>query len=853
MIPQISPRNSLQILTGFGLLSYGIFLGGIYSSVYFAVWITTHLLATGLIGAGLLWPCLKQKTWPVTPLDGGILLLAVCMAASGLVSPYPRLALEGFYPWLCQVLAFYLAVRLMRRSWADNLLRALMLVTGVVILIGLFEATAWYFGLPIWPQFAQGWWEIGGWTNPVPPYWYRLSFTLSNAVELSAFLVLVIPVSVAFLFSTPQKSDRAIIGLFILAELAVFVFTFSRGGMLGLAAGLVALGGLWLWQNYPAFSGRQKTAVKWMLVTGGFIGAGAVVFLIEQLWTPDRASGDAIRGRLIQAALYLYQQYPLVGLGPGLFRWGWRLTPYTAAIADRVVTAHNLYLNHLAELGTLGGLAGLGLIITAFLTFFQTLTTSADPRLRRRYAGCAAGLFGFLVHGLLETFTTWPIAIPVIILAAYLVAPVDPAALISRGLTRLSRPAVSRAAGIALSVLWLVATLAITYFAYPRWLAEQARKEASGEHYQPALSLINRSIQLDPTLALYRFERAGWLVHLAPPDYEAAQEAYQTALKRDPTYSLNYANLAAVEWRLARRQEALQNIRTAAELSPAINRLVLAWGYYAEEVGDEAQAQIAYSQVISQNTRLSNSLFWQATPWRAKNFPGMFEQVLQSVPAIDQATILFEHHLQAGSLAEAQADVAALGRLNPESYNYYRAAAQINLAAGKLTEALAWAQKAQAGRPDLGEPYALQAEILFNMGEIAQAEQFTRMPVFIRESAGHAWYVRGKIYEERGNYPAAEMAYKRGYNPETYSVDYATALYRQYSLILPLPELPIISDESGDLRAWLALAELYEKQGKTAPAVQVYQSILQQNPFLEEVEQRLAVLCQSNAPECQTE
>lgn len=851
--PQISPRNSLQILTGFGLLSYGIFLGGIYSSVYFAVWLTTHLLAIGLIGAGLLWPSLKQKTWPANPLDGAILLLALCMAAAGLLSPYPRLALEGFYPWLCQALAFYTAIRFMRRGWADNLLRALMLVSGVVILIGLFEASAWYFGLPIWPQFAQGWWEIGGWANPIPPYWYRLSFTLSNAVELSAYLVLVIPVSVAFLFSTPQKSDRYIIGLFILAELAVFGFTFSRGGMVGLAAGLIGLGGWWLWQNYPALSGRQKTAVKWALVAGGFIGAGAVIFLIRQLWTPDRASGDAIRGQLIQAALYLYQQYPLLGIGPGLFRWGWRLTPYTTAIVDRVVTAHNLYLNHLAELGTLGGLAGLALVGAAGVAFYHTLKNAADPRQRWRYAGCAAGLFGFLVHGLLETFTTWPIAIPVIILAAYLIAPVDPASSTGKpfSLNRLTRPAVSRAAGITLAALWLATTPAITYFAYPRWLAEQARKEAGQADYPAALTLINRSIQLDPTFALYQFERAGWLVNLTPPDYKAAQTTYQAALKQDPTYSINYANLAAVEWRLGHKQAALQHIRTAADLSPSINQLRLAQGYYAEQAGDEAQARIAYTQVISQNTALSYSHFWQATPWRAKTFPAVFEQVLQSLPAESRAAILFEYHLQTNAPAEARADLATLARLIPESYDHYRAAAKVDLAEGNLAEALAWAEKAEASRPDLGEPYALQAEILFTMGETTQAEQLTRMPVFSGKNTGQAWYVRGRIYEGQGNYPAAETAYQRGYNPENYSVDYATALYRQYSAILPLPELPRLSDESNDLRAWLALAELYEKQAKTGQAVQVYQAILQQNPFWAEVEQRLAVLCRHNTSECE--
>lgn len=851
---KVEPLQRWQIMLGLLLLGYGLFLGGIYSSIHFHLWLATHFLVIALVILGLLWPAWRRNAWPATVLDGPLLALGLSMALSALFSAWPRLALEGIFPWLSQVLVFYLVIRLMRSGWADSLLRALMLATGLVILVGLVEMMAWYFGLPLLPQFSRGWWDIGGLANPLPPVWHRLSFTLANAVVLSAYLVLVIPLGITFSFTTPRPADRSLVGLFVLASLVVLGFTFSRGGLLGLGASLGSLGGLWLWRHYHRFSAIQRRILAIALGLSGGGGLGLIFYLIARLWDPTRATGDAARIGLWQAALQLYQQRPIWGVGPGLLRWEWRLSPFRAHIPDRSVTAHSLYLNHLAELGTVGGLVGLWLLVVAGIAVWYVLQNTTDNRLWWRRAGCVAGLIGFLVQGLFETFTTWPLALPVIILAAYLVAPLGSAGNFSGrrfiSLAIRNRPHWSRMAALTLPSLWLVAALFATYLAWPRALAEQARKATAIHQNQTALRLLRQSIKLDPDFTLYQFEAAAELARLDPPNYPAAHTMYQTALHREPSYGLNHANLALIEWALGDREAALGQITIATQLAAEIPQFWLTRGTYAEIMAYYEQAHVAYTQALVKNPAWANSDFWQATSWRKDNFPALLEAAFATLPPLKQAEARFNYYLRTANLAAAEAALADLDRLDAGGYHYHLAAAQLNLAQENLSLALDQVRKASQLQPHRSEPYALQAEILLNLGQLEPAQQALDFALFLDPVSGRAYYVLGRLYEAQGRDAEAQAAYQRGYSPPAFSLDYTVAIYRQLAALLPLPGLQSISGGPHEVRAWFALADLQKKQGRFQQATQIYKLLLDEDPFLRQARVEMEELCQKNKAWC---
>ncbi len=864
---KILPINRRQILLSLIFIGYGVIFGEVYSYVHFSLWLVTHLLVTIGLSVGLLWPALRQKKWPgtATVIDGPLLALGLIMAVSTLLSPWPRLALEGLFTWLSHVLAFYLVVRLMRHNWSDSLLRALMLVTGVVILISLFELAAWYFGVPFVPQFSQGWWEIGGLTNPIPPIWYRLSFMLNNPVVLSAYLVLLIPLAFAFLFTTRRPSDQLLVGLFVIITLIVFNFTFSRGGWLGVAAGIASMTGLWLWRNYNRFSPRQRSIIISKLGLANLVVIGGIIYLIWVFWG-SRSGSNTERIAYWQAALYLYHENPIWGIGPGLFRWGWRLSPFALEIRDIVVTAHNLYLNQLAELGTTGGLAGLWLLSGAGITFWRVLNNTKDSRLWWRRAGCVAGLVGFLVQGLFETFPIWPIAIPVIILSAYLIFPYNEqsqAARFFKGnqkhgpsyayLIAIKRGinASSPYAGAVLAVMWFLCAISISYFAIPKALAEKARSAAANNQNEQAIALIEQSVRMDPKFALYQFEAAGWYVLPDIADYQTARMMYQTALNLESSYGLNHANLATIEWHLGNHDVAISHITTASQLAPKTPQFWLTLGVYSEEQGDYEQALSAYSQAIVTNPNWINSDFWQATSWRRENFTALFEHACAELSPLQCSQLNFQFQLQTRNLAEAEKALGDISQYDPDGYFYHFAAGELHLAQNKLKLALEHIQQAIQLQANNSQAYALQAEILFELGNLDQAQQTIKRAIFLgQNSTTKPYYILGRIKEAQELFSEAEAAYWRGYNPQTFSLNYSVALYRQLSSLLPLPTLQRTSGGPITAQAWFDLADLYKRQGRFQQAIQIYNLLLSEDPFLNQAKVELAKLCQKNQTWC---
>src|SRR5687768_17895160 len=108
---------------------------------------------------------------------------------------------------LIHLLAFYVLVDLIRRGWTAKLVWAFYMASAVVCLVALVEFTAWYIGTPIFANFSQGWLEIGGWRNPIPPYIYRLAITLNGSTPLSAYLELLTPPALGLILTLPRRDE----------------------------------------------------------------------------------------------------------------------------------------------------------------------------------------------------------------------------------------------------------------------------------------------------------------------------------------------------------------------------------------------------------------------------------------------------------------------------------------------------------------------------------------------------------------------------------------------------------------------------------------------------------------------
>jgi O-antigen ligase len=105
---------------------------------------------------------------------------------------------------------------------------------------------------------------------------------------------------------------------------------------------------------------------------------------------------------LWQAALGLFRQHPILGVGPDNFRH-----LYGAELGlegwDERVQANNMYLEVLVDLGVLGLLAFVWLLVAPLGHALRRLRTLPAPR-SIWLLGVCLGLAAFLLHGVLDTF-----------------------------------------------------------------------------------------------------------------------------------------------------------------------------------------------------------------------------------------------------------------------------------------------------------------------------------------------------------------------------------------------------------------------------------------------------------------
>ncbi len=123
-----------------------------------------------------------------------------------------------------------------------------------------------------------------------------------------------------------------------------------------------------------------------------------------------QASNPVPRSMLWRAALQMWQQYPLLGVGPDNFRYRWGdelgLVGWRDSASGSVLHSNNLYLEILATLG-LAGLAVfawlLGVLGVNGWRAWQHLLAAPGTRLVW-LLGLSAALLVFLVHGLFDYF-----------------------------------------------------------------------------------------------------------------------------------------------------------------------------------------------------------------------------------------------------------------------------------------------------------------------------------------------------------------------------------------------------------------------------------------------------------------
>jgi len=252
----------------------------------------------------------------------------------------------------------------------------------------------------------------------------RVTSTLAHANLLAAYLVMVMPVTAAFLCAAPlTRPGRLGIGALLLLQAACLLFTFSRSGWLAAMAGLAVLGLAWLW-----LSGRRYLAA--VLLLGAALGLALLLLFsllpalsntaphaLQTLTSLFRWRGATAQIRLLawQAILDAIQARPWLGYGPATFRTllEWFLPPALAPFGGADALGgrpHNLFLEIAAESGLIGLAAYLAMLTAILLPIIRSL-----PDGDRETRGLRVGILAALAANMVTNLFSFEIAVTAVL------------------------------------------------------------------------------------------------------------------------------------------------------------------------------------------------------------------------------------------------------------------------------------------------------------------------------------------------------------------------------------------------------------------------------------------------------
>ena len=318
------------------------------------------------------------------PLVLAALAVGLVTLLAGFVSVAPRLSLwgsyqrvQGVFTTLAYLVLFFAVLTTVRTPARRQRLVRVLLAASVPVTL---YALAQYFGLDPLPWVRE---EAS-----------RVFSTLTNPIFLGAYLVLLIPLTLAQLLRSLRARGGAAwkataYGLLLLLQLLALVFSGSRGPFLGLGAALFFFA-----LSVALLSGRRQVALGLvgLSVAGVLLLAGVSlspklqalarpVPLLGRFATPEADGSAQVRVLIWESVVARLAEEPqrlLLGFGPETTYVALLPTTRPALhhlergerLADR---AHNLVFETLVTTGVVGTLAWVLLFAVLFWTAFRAL------------------------------------------------------------------------------------------------------------------------------------------------------------------------------------------------------------------------------------------------------------------------------------------------------------------------------------------------------------------------------------------------------------------------------------------------------------------------------------------------
>lgn len=318
-------------------------------------------------------------------------------------------------------------------------------------------------------------------------------------------------------------------------------------------------------------------------------------------------------------------------------------------------------------------------------------------------------------------------------------------------------------------------------------LMVEGQKAFQRGNYERALALLDSAESVEPRAPVVFFNRGR--VYTALNRFNAAQEAFRTAIELDPQYPEARRRLGDIEYQRGQREAALTRYREEAEIAPDA-QLYVNMGMIYADLGNVDSARIAYERAVSLDSTDASAHM-------------MYGQFLEETSDLESA---LAHSRKALSI-------------EPDRPNYQFAVGSQLFQLGRLDEAANYLKQAADGRLLHYPAQYNMGQVLMRLGREEEADQYLARADSARklmdqitaaqgaasrnpQSVEH-WIELGRLFRRAGERNHAVQAFNR-----------AASLQ---------PTNLMVQNELGKMM----LAE-----GKTKQAIQRFQNIVQADETL---------------------
>jgi O-antigen ligase len=246
-------------------------------------------------------------------------------------------------------------------------------------LSGLYGIVQYIIGVPM----------ESGWVDPTSGIETRVFATFENPNIFAEYLIMIIPVGYAVMLREKKFKNRILtlgMGSTVFASL---LFTFSRGGWLGAAAGAFLF--LFMYQLSMLLKFIPVALMGLMLLPASILSRIASIGSLQD-------ASNFYRMQIWEKSVEIIKDYPLTGVGLGFnsFR---KISAKYITEADPY-HAHNTYLELAVEVGVIG----LAMVIFLGLKMMGMVhhILKVDKHNGVLMLGFFAGLISLMVHGMAE-------------------------------------------------------------------------------------------------------------------------------------------------------------------------------------------------------------------------------------------------------------------------------------------------------------------------------------------------------------------------------------------------------------------------------------------------------------------